>query len=54
LGKKTLEKEILREAVERVTVPKKAALARVLMAGGRPVSAVAEAPHRTRSVSIAS
>ena len=36
LGKKTLENEILREALERVTAP-----ARDLVAGGRPVSAVA-------------
>ena len=41
LGKKTLENEILREAVGRVTA--KAALARDLVAGGRPVSAVAAA-----------
>ena len=43
LGKKTLENEILREAVERVTAPQKAALARDLVAGGRPVSAIAAA-----------
>ncbi|WP_106428176.1 MULTISPECIES: IS3 family transposase [unclassified Methylobacterium] len=53
LGKKTLETEILREAMERVR-PQKVALARDLVAGGRPVSAVAAAlsvsrPHLASS-----
>ncbi|WP_245372227.1 MULTISPECIES: IS3 family transposase [Methylobacterium] len=53
LGKKTLETEILREAMERCR-PQKVALARDLVAGGRPVSAVAAAlsvsrPHLASS-----
>ncbi|MBN4092701.1 IS3 family transposase (plasmid) [Methylobacterium sp. OT2] len=53
LGKKTLETEILREAMERVR-PQKVALARDLVAGERPVSAVAAAlsvsrPHLASS-----
>src|SRR4051794_6446520 len=43
LGKKTLENEILREAVERVTAPKKLPLRVTSWPGGRPVSAVAAA-----------
>ena len=42
LGKKTLENEILREAVERVTAPEKLP-SRVTSAPGRPVSAIAAA-----------
>ncbi|WP_245295966.1 IS3 family transposase [Methylobacterium sp. C1] len=54
LGKKTLETEILREAMERVVAPKKLPFARDLVAGGRPVSAVAAAlsvsrPHLASS-----
>nr|WP_245364984.1 IS3 family transposase [Methylobacterium sp. PvP109] len=54
LGKKTLETEILREAMERVAAPKKLPFARDLVAGGRPVSAVAAAlsvsrPHLASS-----
>jgi len=41
LGKKTMEKEILREAISRMAGPKKNAVAHSLIAGGRPVSAVA-------------
>src|SRR5215203_5694613 len=41
LGKKTLENEILREAVERVTAPKKLPLRVTSWPGERPVSAVA-------------
>ncbi|WP_246757421.1 IS3 family transposase [Methylobacterium sp. OT2] len=53
LGKKTLETEILREAMERRR-PQKVALARDLVAGERPVSAVAAAlsvsrPHLASS-----
>ncbi|WP_438823111.1 IS3 family transposase [Methylobacterium frigidaeris] len=53
LGKKTMETEILREAVERRR-PQKVALARDLVARGRPVSAVASAlgvsrPHLASS-----
>jgi transposase len=42
LGKKTMENEILREAISRMAGPKKA-VAHDLIAGGRPVSAVANA-----------
>ncbi|WP_418291960.1 IS3 family transposase [Methylobacterium durans] len=54
LGKKTLETEILREAMEPGRRPQKVAAAHDLVAGGRPVSAVASAlglsrPHLASS-----
>jgi hypothetical protein len=50
LGKKTMENEILREAISRVAGPENA-VAHALVAGGRPVSAVANTLGSPASIS---